>query len=347
MSEAQLIADAVARSGAIADVVVGNGVLAKAGEMMGRHFQGGPAHVICDENTRAAGEALFGALTAAGVAVSTTVLPAAPRPKPTVELANALAADIGERVPVALGSGVINDVVKYAAFSLGRPYFCVATAASMDGYTSAGSPLSEGGFKKTIPTRAPLVILADLDVVAKAPAAMSGWGYGDLAGKVPAGGDWIVADALGVEAIDDVAWPLVQNNLAGWLSDPDGVKAGDPDAISALFAGLTLSGLAMEFHGSSRPASGADHQIAHLWEMESLTHEGERVSHGACVSVATMAVMRLYDWLIGQDLAGIDAGAILVSARTLDEKTAEMGARLPKELAKKAAAETAAKHASP
>ncbi len=48
----------------------------------------------------------------------------------------------------------------------------------------------------------------------------------------------------------------------------------------------------MEAHGSSRPASGADHQIAHLWEMDDLHHGGERVSHGACVAVGTMTALR-------------------------------------------------------
>ena len=102
---------------------------------------------------------------------------------------------------------------------------------------------------------------------------MTGWGYGDLSGKVPAGGDWIIADALGIEAIDDVAWPLVQDGLRGWLSHPERIAAGDRAALEGLFAGLTVVGLAMELHGSSRPASGADHQIAHLWEMDDLQAE--------------------------------------------------------------------------
>jgi glycerol-1-phosphate dehydrogenase [NAD(P)+] len=95
--------------------------------------------------------------------------------------------------------------VKYAAFRLDRPYLCVATAASMDGYSSAGAPLVDDGFKKTIACRPPRAILADLAVIRAAPPAMAGWGYGDLAGKVPAGGDWLLADALGIEPLDDRA----------------------------------------------------------------------------------------------------------------------------------------------
>jgi glycerol-1-phosphate dehydrogenase [NAD(P)+] len=239
----------------------------------------------------------------------------------------------------------MNDVVKHAAFTAGIPYMCVATAASMDGYTSAGAPLSEKGFKKTIPCRPARVLLADLDVIAAAPPEMTGWGYGDLAGKVPAGGDWIIADALGIEPIDDVAWPMVQGGLEGWLSQPDRIAAGDRAAVEGLFFGLTLVGLAMEAHGSSRPASGADHQIAHLWEMDDLHHTGERVSHGACVAVGAMAALRMFDWLLTRDLAALDPARRAAEAPTLAAKEAEIRARFgPGEIAERAIAETRAKH---
>ncbi|MEO1102570.1 MAG: sn-glycerol-1-phosphate dehydrogenase [Pseudomonadota bacterium] len=344
-SLSKIITPAVARSDAIAEIVLGNGVISEAAALMGRHFGDTAVCVVCDENTRVAGAALFEVLAAAGITARAHVLPATPRPKPSVELGDEIAAAIGEAVPVALGSGVINDVTKYAAFTLGRPYLCVATAASMDGYSSAGAPLSNKGFKKTVPCRAPLAILADLDVVAAAPAEMSGWGYGDLAGKVPSGGDWIIADALGIEAIDNVAWPLVQDNLAGWLAAPDAVRAGEASAIADLFAGLTLSGLAMEFHGSSRPASGAEHQIAHMWEMEGLMQDGERVSHGACVSVGTMASLSLHDFIAGQDLSALDVDRVVAAAPSMARKREMIAATLPPALAEKAVAETEAKHA--
>jgi glycerol-1-phosphate dehydrogenase [NAD(P)+] len=242
----------------------------------------------------------------------------------------------------------MNDIVKYAAFHLNRPYLCVATAASMDGYTSAGSPLSEKGFKKTLQCRPAKVVLADLDVIAAAPRAMTGWGYGDLAGKVPAGGDWVLADALGVEALDAVAWPMVQTDLRRWLAAPEAIAAGDRAAMEGLFAGLTLVGLAMEAHGSSRPASGSDHQVAHLWEMEDLSQNGERVSHGACVAVGCVTILTLYDWLLRQDLTQLDTEGILAHAPSMDRKSALITAAFgPGDIADRAMVETARKHLTP
>lgn len=343
---AQTIAAAIARSADVAEVVIGRGVLAGAGAVYARHFKG-PACLMADERGwAAAGPATEAAFRATGIPVRAHVIPATPRPKPTVDLSRALGAVLAPgETPVAVGSGVMNDVVKHAAFTAGLSYMCVATAASMDGYTSAGAPLSEGGFKKTIPCRPARVVLGDLDVIAAAPPEMTGWGYGDLAGKVPAGGDWIIADALGIEPIDDVAWPMVQDGLSGWLSAPQGIAAGDAAAIEGLFLGLTLVGLAMEAHGTSRPASGADHQIAHLWEMQNLHHRGERVSHGACVAVGTVAVLRLYDWLSRQELAGFDPEAIVRDAPSLAAKAGEIARLLGQgEIAARALDETRAKH---
>ncbi len=344
------IASALARSPTIREIVMGAGVLAEAGALFARQFPGRTAVLIADANTdRAAGQAVADRLAAAGIAIRRHVLPAQPRPKPSVELSQALARVIGadDAIPVAVGSGVINDVVKYAAFLLDRPYLCVATAASMDGYSSAGAPLSQRGFKKTLAARPPVAILADLDVLAAAPPAMTGWGFGDLAGKAPAGGDWIIADALGVEPIDAVAWPMVQDPLRGWLAMADAVATGDRAAVAGLMTGLTLVGLAMEAHGTSRPASGADHQIAHLWEMEDHHHDGERVSHGACVSIGCVVALGLFDWLLGQDPGALDAGAILAAAPPLEAKAAEIDRAFSGELAARAKEETAAKHLSP
>ena len=188
--------------------------------------------LVADDNTMAAaGKAVADALVAAGITVDTQIFPGKPRLKASVENGRTIQSALtrANAVPLAVGAGVINDLVKYAAHGAGLPYFCVATAASMDGYASAGSPLVDGGFKHTITCRPPRVMVADLDVIAAAPIAMTGWGYADLAGKLPAGADWILADALGVEAIDDVAWPLVQDGLRGWLNEPERLLARRQD----------------------------------------------------------------------------------------------------------------------
>lgn len=348
----RLIGPAVARSDVTNEVVIGPGRLSETAALV-RRVSDSTRLLVCADAAgfQAAGQTVVAQLETAGFDVQTHVLPADPLPKASVTEAEpfraALAAD-PELFPVSVGSGVINDLTKYAAFKTNRRYVTVATAASMDGYTSAGAPLAENGFKVTIPTRAPIAMLADLDVIAAAPADMNGWGYGDLAGKVPAGGDWIVADALGVEPIDDVAWPMVQDHLKGWLEGPDGVRTGDSDSIARLYVGLTAVGFAMEAHGSSRPASGADHQIAHMWEMQGHAYQGRKVSHGAAVSVGCVASLALFDWLLDQDLTRLDAHSIVQQAPSLDDREQALARAIsdPK-IAQKARQELAAKFPDP
>ena len=262
-----------------------------------------PALIVADPNTvQAAGHAAAQSLGETEIPARVHVIgePVADR-----ALGDALAgfAADGEHF-LAVGAGVINDLVKYAAFRQGKPYACVATAASMDGYTSAGSSLSDHGFKKTIQCRPPAAVIGDLEVIAAAPRHLAGRGFGDIAGKVPAGADWILSDELGIEAVDGDSFGMVQDSVAAALIEASAVGAGNQAATATLFGALLIVGFAMELHGSSRPASGADHQIAHLWEMKRLAHSGRRVGHGSCVAVGCIAVLRLYEWLLARDLSG-------------------------------------------
>jgi glycerol-1-phosphate dehydrogenase [NAD(P)+] len=211
-----------------------------------------------------------------------------------------------QAIPVAVGSGTINDLTKLAAHRTERPYMCVATAASMDGYTAFGASITHLGAKQTFFCPAPVAVLADLKIICSAPAVMSAWGYADLLSKITAGADWIVADALGAELIDPQAWSIVQGRLREMVSNPAGVRVQHPEAIGKLVEGLMLGGFAMQAAKSSRPASGAEHQFSHLWDMQHHTHNGEAPSHGFKVGIGTLAVSALYEQLLAWPLERLD-----------------------------------------
>ena len=199
-----------------------------------------------------------------------------------------------DAVPVAVGSGTINDIVKLVAHRLGRPYMCVATAASMDGYTAYGASITKDGSKQTFDCPAPRAVVADLDVIAAAPDEMTASGYADLLAKITAGADWIVADALGVEPIDASVWAMVQTPLRESLLLPVNIEK--------LTEGLLVSGFAMQAHQTSRPASGAEHQFSHLWDMQHATD----ASHGFKVGIGTLAATVLYEKILEQPIEMLD-----------------------------------------
>src|SRR5436305_11511878 len=122
----------------------------------------------------------------------------------------------------------------------------------MDGYTAYGASVTKDGLKQTFDCPAPRAVLADTEVLAAAPAGLNASGYADLAAKVTAGADWLVADALGVKPLDPPAWRLVQGRLREWLGAPAGVRRGDPDAVRRLTVGLMMGGFAMQRTRTSR-----------------------------------------------------------------------------------------------
>lgn len=273
---------------------LGEGILPEVSAMFKALFPGKKAAVIADCNTfPAAGREVDAALRAAGIVTAPPwVFDAPPHVDPTsVDSAVAHLKSHGA-IAVAVGAGSINDLCKVAADRLGQQYLCVATAASVDGYASSGAPMTTDGFKKTVPCAAPLGIVADIAVLRLAPYGLTASGYADLVAKVPAGADWIIADALGAgdEPIHAEAWAMVQGPLEGWINRPQALKDGDSDAFSDLFEGLTLSGFAMQAANSSRPASGCEHMFSHTWEMSGLKGlDGVEPSHGFKVAIGSLA----------------------------------------------------------
>ena len=167
---------ALAAASTTRDVTIASGSLGLLPAVLRRTARAARYVVVADDNTwGAAGRQASRAVEAAGLALADpVVLSEKPRLKATAETARQLAERIGaaSALPVAVGSGVINDLVKYAAELAGKPYVSVPTAASMDGYAASGAALREGGFKRTLACAAPVAVVADLDVIASAPAVM-------------------------------------------------------------------------------------------------------------------------------------------------------------------------------
>lgn len=311
----ELIAEALQASTDTKDVLIGRGVLAEVPSAFTKTFGQRAAQVVGDERTMAAaGRAVHEALAAAGVPVlEPFVFPGEPELYAKYEnvelLRDAIAGQ--DAVVVAVGAGTLNDIAKRACSELGQPYAVVGTAASMDGYTAFGASIAVGGYKQTLDCPAPALAVADLDVMAAAPAVMTASGYGDLLGKLPAGADWLVADAVGAEAVDPQVWDLVQGPLRQALSRPEALAVGAVDAVGELAEGLIMSGLSMQAYHGSRPASGSEHLFSHLWEMEGhgVDVTPRRLSHGFKVAVGSVAITALYEVLLADGLASLDVDA--------------------------------------
>ena len=308
-------------------LVIGSDALPRSAEMFKELFPGKRAIIVADKITYPlAGEAVKNYFAAAGIA----------QDEPHVygyddsfaewtyveELENVLKKT--DAIPVAVGSGVINDLTKLTAHRCGRRYMCVGTAASMDGYTAYGASITYQGNKQTFDCPAPYGMALDPRIAAKAPKAMSASGYADLIAKIPAGADWMIADVVGSEAIDRFAFDLVQDGLQEALSDPEGVYNGDVKKVEQLAEGLLLSGFAMQAAKSSRPASGMEHQFSHFWDMEDLEFEGKHVSHGFKVGIGTLASTASLELLLAAPIESLDIDACVAKWKSWEETEKEI-----------------------
>jgi glycerol-1-phosphate dehydrogenase [NAD(P)+] len=307
---------------------LGQGVLGRTPQIFRQQFGDKPALLVADTNTfAAAGQAILEAFRRAGHDCREPFVFTDSRLYAEHSYVVALEAALQghQAIPVAVGSGTINDLTKLAAHRTGRPYLAVATAASMDGYTAFGASITCQGSKKTFNCPAPVAVVADLDVICAAPAGMNAAGYADLLAKTTAGADWLLADALSVEAIDRKAWNIVQGGLREALANPAGVRNRDVEAVRQLTEGLMLGGFAMQWVKSSRPAAGAEHQFSHLWDMQRHVHKGQIPLHGFKVGIGTLAAAGLYEYLLTQILDNLDVESCC--ARWPDEAAGEASVR--------------------
>ena len=226
-----------------------------------------------------------------------------------------------DAVPVVIGSGTLNDLCKCACGELNRDYAVIATAASVDGYASDGAALVKDGVKQTVPCPAPVLIVGDTDILETAPPDMTASGYADLAAKIPAGADWILADIIKEDPIDTIVWKELQNPLRSWLSHPV--------SLSGLFEGLNLSGLAMQYLKKSRPASGAEHMMSHIWEMEHYSYKGKRPSHGFKVAIGSICSLKAMHWLMDRGLNSRDFEKALEHPPTAAERASRIPGLFP------------------
>ncbi|MCI1639734.1 MAG: sn-glycerol-1-phosphate dehydrogenase [Bacteroidales bacterium] len=303
------IARALEKTTDTKDLFIGTGALKKVPEMFLRLFGKVNAVVVADTNTfEVAGREVCDNLKDAGIIVEKPFIFDDPDLFAEWSYLESLEKYLGtlDAVAVAVGSGVINDLVKLSSFHLGRKYMVAGTAASMDGYTAYGASVTFEGNKQTFDCSAPAGMVLDPAIAAAAPAGMSASGYADLMAKIPAGADWMLAEAAGVETVDEFSFGLVQSGLRESLSKPEAVANGEVKSTELLARGLVMSGFAMQAYHSSRPASGMEHQFSHYWDMEDLHYKGKHVSHGFKVGIGTLVSTACFEYLLGSDLQNAD-----------------------------------------
>ncbi len=256
--------------------------------------------LLADENTHAAGGWLVeGALRRAGLPIVPLIFTRQPRVLPDeLSIAQTLQALNGEEtVLVAVGSGTITDIARFVAFQARLPFYSVPTAASVDAYASYTAAITLAGVKYSFPTKTAMGVYLHLPTLCAAPPRMTRSGFGDMIAKFTALADWELAHVLSGDDYDPQVARQAEEAAIRAAALPEAVRSAETQGIAALVDSLLVSGRCMVAVKSSRPAAGAEHSLAHFWEIRHQLEGEPETLHGEKTAVGAVIVARLYEAL--------------------------------------------------
>lgn len=207
----------------------------------------------------------------------------------------AYAMDVAERIIatdvqciVAVGGGRVLDVGKYAAYVSKCPILSIPTTMANDGIASPIAVLKrQDGKPKSLGCAMPNMLLIDTKLVSESPIEFIKAGIGDTISNYMALQDWDLAVQRGKDVMNGYAYMMSKNSLDVLMKTK--YNTADNDFIDVLANSLVLSGLAMNFAGSSRPVSGSEHLFSHALDFYGKVEN----LHGMQVALGTVAVLKL------------------------------------------------------
>ncbi len=269
----------------IPERVLGPDAIAGTAALTARVLPGPRLLALCDDQTwAAAGEKLKAQLP------EIEVRSLGKRVRATKALAEELSATARDYDGlVAVGSGTINDLTKYASASADKPYLSIATAASMNGYSSANASLEVDGLKQSFPARPPLAVVADMGVLTQAPKRLTRAGIGDTLCRTTVEADSLISHHLLGTAYPRAMFDRLRAHEAALLPGLMGARENEAAYIATLMTALLDAGDAMTEFGSSAVASQGEHMIAHTLELK-YGSELHNLLHGELIAVASLTM---------------------------------------------------------
>ena len=307
------------------DIYIGKGIIAQSVDFIAQRDFGKNVVVVTDQTLyQIAAKNVESRLQAAGYQVTLCCLeretPLIPDERALGEIL--LAVDNDTDFLIAVGSGSITDVTRYVAHRTQKPFVCIGTAPSMDGYTSVIAPLTLGNLKVNKPAGYPKVLICDLEIMADAPYKMLIAGFGDVLGKHIAKADWLLGNIINDEPVCPDCIALTSQAVQKCVDNIEEIKNRTEQGIQSLIEGLILAGLTILIIGNTRPVASNEHGIAHYWEMMKLLKGEEPPSHGISVGVATVYAVAFFEYFLLQDPSAFNIECAQAACISKAERTA-------------------------
>ena len=199
-------------------------------------------------------------------------------------------------VLIAIGSGTINDSVKYATY-LDKKKYSVFPTSPMNAYTSPTASVSFKGIKKSIYTHSPIGVYFDLSILSKAPKRLIKSAFSDVLCRTTSQFDWILSNRILNSKYNETPYYLLNLYENELIKSAKDVINNDMDSINLLTKVSAIMGLSTFFTGSTHYGSMSEHGISHFIDNFSKNnHPG--TSHGEQVGIATLTISKIQNSLL-------------------------------------------------
>lgn len=192
---------------------------------------------------------------------------------------------------IGLGGGKVLDVCKYASYISKRVFISIPTTIANDGISSPIAVLKrKDGKPKSLGCSIPEIIIIDTELIKNGPIELIKAGIGDTISNYMALIDWEFACERNKDIMNGFAYIMAKNSLDALMNTEFDKIC--PEFINVLADSLVLSGIAMEFAGSSRPVSGSEHLFSHALDYYCEVNN----LHGIQVALGTIAILKLLNF---------------------------------------------------
>lgn len=274
------------------ELYTGPGMIYNTGEIcQGLRFEGNP-FVLSGKNTmNIAGKKVIENLEDKGYSCQSMIVDSAT--KKNVEKVKDNLDD--SSFILGVGGGKVIDVAKLAATLKDIPFISVPTAASHDGISSPRASIIDSEKKSSYKATTPIGVIADTEIISKAPFRLLCAGCGDIISNYTALKDWDLAKRLLNVDYSESAYALSLMTAKLILQSSKYIKEGLEESARIVVKSLISSSMAISIAGSSRPASGSEHKFSHALDIVAK----KPALHGEQCGIGTIMMMNLQggDWM--------------------------------------------------
>jgi glycerol-1-phosphate dehydrogenase [NAD(P)+] len=267
------------------EVIVGNGTIARVTEVLERLGLSGSVLLIAGpKSCEIAGKQICAFLQQKDIDVDTLIIKTATRQD--ILAVEERIKEWKPRLLIGVGGGTKIDATKLSASRQNMPFISVPTTLSHDGIASPLASIKGLDRPYSIMAQAPLAIIADTDIIAKAPWRSVVSGCGDVIAKFTAVRDWQLAHEEKDEYYGEYASSLALMSAKLVIEKAHLIKPGNDEGLRVLLEALISCGVSMSIAGSSRPCSGSEHLFSHALDMVKCPHamHGEQCGVGSILS---------------------------------------------------------------